>query len=258
MTTHLLLIDPQNSFCHPEGELSVPGADEDMKRLADFLRSAGGKIDRITVTLDSHNKIHIAHPNWWVDADGHHPEPFTGMTFEEVRDGRWRAADPANRDWSMIYMRQVKSQTVWPVHCLVGAHGHEVFGPLMPALAEWREKYDELDFLFKGSNRYTEHFSAIRAAVEIPDDPFTHLNRALLRTLGHADTILVAGEAASHCVADTLDDIVEYAEDKEIGGKLTLLTDAMSAVPGFEEAAEAFFGRMETAGARFPKVSEAL
>lgn len=251
MTTHLLIIDPQNSFCHPEGALYVPGAEEDMKRLADFLRAAGDRIDRATVTLDSHNKIHIAHPNWWVDADGNPPDPFTGMTFEEVRDGRWRAADPDHQEWSMLYMRQVGSQTVWPVHCLIGTQEHEVFGELLPALNDWRAQYDQLDFLFKGFNRYTEHFSAIRAAVEIIDDPFTHLNRALLRVLEAADTVLVAGEAASHCVADTLDDIVEYSEDKKIGSKLTLLTDTMSAVPGFEETARAFYGRMETAGARF-------
>lgn len=251
MTTHLLIIDPQNSFCHPEGALYVPGAEEDMKRLADFLRAAGGRIDRATVTLDSHNKIHIAHPNWWVDPDGNPPDPFTGMTFEEVRDGRWRAANPEHQEWSMLYMRQVGSQTVWPVHCLIGTEAHEVFGELLPALNDWRAQYDQLDFLFKGFNRYTEHFSAIRAAVEIIDDPFTHLNRALLRVLEAADTVLVAGEAASHCVADTLDDIVEYSEDKEIGSKLTLLTDTMSAVPGFEKTAQAFYGRMESAGARF-------
>ena len=34
MKLHLVAIDPQNDFCSPHGSLYVPGAEEDMKRLA--------------------------------------------------------------------------------------------------------------------------------------------------------------------------------------------------------------------------------
>ena len=34
---HLLVIDPQNDFCDPNGALCVAGADGDMKRLADMV-----------------------------------------------------------------------------------------------------------------------------------------------------------------------------------------------------------------------------
>ena len=72
----LLSIDPQVDFCSPTGKLSVGGAEDDMGRLATFVKRCKGDIAEIIVTLDSHRTIHIAHPIWWVDSDGNHPIPF--------------------------------------------------------------------------------------------------------------------------------------------------------------------------------------
>ena len=62
-STHLVCIDPQNDFCHKNGSLSVSGADDDMNQLAAMIRRAGDKIGKISVTLDSHHIIDIAHPD---------------------------------------------------------------------------------------------------------------------------------------------------------------------------------------------------
>lgn len=68
--THLLIIDPQNDFCDlPEARrpagvapaLPVPGADADLRRLAALIRATGDHLDEITVTLDSHQRLDIAH-----------------------------------------------------------------------------------------------------------------------------------------------------------------------------------------------------
>ncbi|GBC60788.1 hypothetical protein DENIS_1747 [Desulfonema ishimotonii] len=256
MKTHLLIIDPQNSFCDPAGELCVPGAEADMKRLAEFIRARENRIDRMTVTLDSHNKIHIAHPVWWTDADGNPPEPFTPITFEEVAAGKWQAADPDDRAWSLKYMEQIRSHVIWPCHCLIGTWGHGVYEPLSAVLNQWREKYHDLDFVLKGSCRFTENFSAIRPSVPVPGDPSTALNTALLKRIDRADRILVAGEASSHCVADTVRDIVACSENPAIARKIVLLSDAMSPVPGFEEAARAFFEQMTDAGVGIARLKE--
>mgnify|MGYP003665380095 CR=1 FL=1 len=79
MKIHLLIIDPQNDFCNPNGSLYVPGADEDVKRLAGLVHRMKDKIDDIHVTLDSHRKVDIAHPIWWKDASGAHPGPVAGI-----------------------------------------------------------------------------------------------------------------------------------------------------------------------------------
>ena len=45
MKIHLLVIDPQNDFCDPNGSLFVPGADEDIKRLAEMVHRLKDKLD---------------------------------------------------------------------------------------------------------------------------------------------------------------------------------------------------------------------
>ena len=100
MKVHGLIIDPQQDFCDPAtGALYVPGAEDDMVRLATLIHRFGDRIDRIHVTLDSHHYVHIAHPIWWIDAAGRHPEPFTIISASDVEEGRWRAARPAWARW---------------------------------------------------------------------------------------------------------------------------------------------------------------
>ncbi len=256
MKNHLLIIDPQNSFCHPQGELYVKGAKEDMERLAGFIEKKADKIDRITVTLDSHNKVHIAHPIWWKDKNGNHPAPFTQIEYDDLVNGIWMAADKAMQKWSEEYLKKTGVNTIWPYHCLIGTKGHNVVSPLLEVLNMWREKYHELDFVCKGTSRFTENFSAVKPSVEVPFDPSTFLNRSLIKSLEESDFIWVAGEASSHCVADTVQDIIRYAEDKKIGKKITLIRDAMSHVEGFEQNAKDFFEKMEKSGAAMSSTKE--
>ena len=92
MTTHLLLIDPQNDFCDlppdrcPAGEapaLPVAGAHADLQRVAAFIDAAADRLDGITVTLDSHQRLDIAHPGFWQTGDGAAVAPFTSITARD-------------------------------------------------------------------------------------------------------------------------------------------------------------------------------
>ena len=96
MKTTLLLIDVQNDF-HSGGSLAIPGADADTVRIASFLRNYSRQIDRIIATLDSHFKLHIAHPSFWVSGDNAevpsfnaHPQPFTIISSDDIKSGRWK------------------------------------------------------------------------------------------------------------------------------------------------------------------------
>jgi nicotinamidase-related amidase len=51
----------------------------------------------------------------------------------------------------------------------------------------------------------------------------------------------------SHCVNYTLRDIVEHWPEEE-RGKITLLKDCSSSVPGFDSASDIFIGDMIEAG----------
>lgn len=245
VTIHLLVIDPQNDFCDPNGSLYVPGAEKDMERLAAMVHRLHPKIDDIHVTLDSHRKVDIAHPIWWKDSSGKRPDPFTIITASDVADGKWTTFMPSFQQRSLTYLRELEASgryphCIWPPHCLIGSWGHSIFPAFYDALQVWEDSFATVDYVTKGSNIYTEHFSAVKAEVPAADDPTTQLNANFVQTLEEADIILLAGQALSHCVANTIRDTADAFSDPKYIEKVHLLTDASSSVPGFENLGEDF------------------
>ncbi len=272
---HLLLIDPQNDFCDIPASalpvdpnsigatpqpivrpaLPVPGAHADMERLANFIDRAGGAMREIHVTLDTHNPIDIAHPAWWQDNQGNAPAPFTVIRAAEVRDGMWRARDPNQQAHSVNYVNALEAHNkyllvIWPEHVLLGSWGHNVHAAVKDALDRWARRAMKLvNFVIKGTNPTTEHYSAIRAEVPDPNDPSTELNERLIASLRQADDIIIAGEALSHCVANTVRDLAD-AVGPDGTKKLILLTDCASSVGGFEQLGRDFVAEMTARGMR--------
>ena len=66
----LLGVDWQNDFCLPDGALPVPGAMEDAQKTADLIRRLGSNLYDIHLTMDSHRRLDISHPLWWIYLDG--------------------------------------------------------------------------------------------------------------------------------------------------------------------------------------------
>jgi len=249
----LLIIDPQVDFCSPDGALAVPGADRDMDRLATLIHRLSSKLSDIHVTLDSHRKVDISHPLWFRDSDGRAPDPFTSLSAEDLRSGRWTTTLPAAYTRTLDYLETLDRggrypHVVWPEHCLIGSEGHNVHPLLFEALQSWSERFALVDFVTKGSNPWTEHFSAVQAEVPDPEDPTTQINTGLIQTLEDADVVLLAGEASSHCLANTVRDIAANFADAAFVKKLHLLTDATSPVPGFEPYADDFLREMTALG----------
>lgn len=271
MTTHLLLIDPQNDFCDlpparcPPGEspaLPVAGAHADLQRVAGLIDAAGARLDAITVTLDSHLRLDIAHPGFWQTGDGGAVAPFTPITAAQVRAGAFRPRDEAALPRVLAYLDELQARgrytlMVWPVHCEIGSWGHAVHADVRAAYNRWEEATQRsVQRLMKGSNPWTEHYSAVMAEVPAAGDPGTQLNRELIVRLAPADRLLVAGEASSHCVRATTEHLVEHLGGDL--GRVCLLVDAMSPVAGFEREAAAFLDAMRTRGLRTLKCAEAL
>lgn len=253
MKLHGLIIDPQVDFCDPKGALYVPGAESDMTRLAQMLRRLKGKIDDLHVTLDSHHTVDIAHPIWWRNSAGEHPAPFTIITLADLDAGRWTTTQPGAYRRSREYIAALESNgryplCVWPFHCLIGSPGHGIAPVLFSALKEWEDEFAVVDYVTKGSNIWTEHYSAVVADVPDPSDPSTQINTRLLQTLTEADLIFVAGEAGSHCLANTVRDIADNFGDDSYVKKLVVLTDATSPVPGFEPFQDTFLREMTARG----------
>jgi len=115
-------------------------------------------------------------------------------------------------------------------------------------LLDWEKKQIAMvDYVTKGSNFKTEHYSAVQADVPDPEDPSTMLNTTLIQTLQQADIIALAGEASSHCLKFSVEDIADTFDEIHIK-KMVLLTDCCSPVPGFEKQAADFIDQMTGRG----------
>ncbi|XZG71602.1 hypothetical protein ACTSKR_07015 [Chitinibacteraceae bacterium HSL-7] len=275
MNRTLLLIDPQNDFCDlpedwcPQDPLSggltrpalpVAGSHADLLRVAGLIQQA--RFNDIVITLDTHQRIDIAHPGFWRTAEGEVPAPFTMVTRADVEAGQLAPRDPGLRGYVLDYLAQLARQgrythMIWPEHCVLGSWGHGIHAAVAAACRSWEDRTGRnVARVQKGFNPRTEHYSAVAAEVPDPEDDETGVNRALVARLAKADDIVVAGEAGSHCVRATVEHLVA-----ELGGnadKLVLLTDCMSPVTGFDEPYQLFLDAMRARGIRTISASQWL
>jgi nicotinamidase/pyrazinamidase len=222
MKVNLVMIDPQNDFCSPNGALYVLNAEKDMERLAKMIDRIGDKLDDIHVTLDSHRTMDIAHPLYWINSNGEHPKPFTIITMDEVKNGKWQPTVPSYRNRALNYVETLKVNgrydlIIWPEHCLIGSWGHALYPDISKVLIQWeKQNIAVVDYITKGSNIHTEHYSAVQADVPDPTDPSTMLNTRLIDILMQSDLIPITGEALSHCVKFSVEDIANTFGDENI------------------------------------------
>jgi nicotinamidase/pyrazinamidase len=275
--THLLVIDPQNDFCDlpeayrpvlPDGRQATPalpvsGAHRDLVRLAQIVDEGGAGLSAMTITLDSHHRLDIAHPPFWRAASGEPVPPFTTITADDVERGRYLTRAPEAQSRALAYLRRLEQlgryrHMVWPVHCEIGTWGHDVHPTLRAAYNRWEERWlRSVGKITKGENRWTEHYSALRAEVPDEADPATGTHVALLEEVRRADQLYIAGEASSHCVKATTEHLVEALDEREVK-RLVLVTDAMSPVAGFEAAHDAFLRDMQARGVRLASAEQVV
>jgi nicotinamidase-related amidase len=279
---HLLMIDPQNDFCDLPASylpidpvtrqalqpaLPVPGAHQDMLRLAGLINRGRVGLTAISVTLDSHHRFDIAHPTFWRAADGVPVAPFTEITAAEVRAEKYLPRHPAALPLALNYLDQLEAAgryqlMVWPVHCEIGSWGNNVHADVRAAYGHWEEaSLGIVAKLAKGSNPWTEHYSAVQAEVPYADDPDTQFNTKFVRTLAEADRIYVAGEAGSHCVKATVEHIADYFAQQYGAAslaKLVLITDCISPVTGFDPQYQSFLQAMQARGVQLMQSADVL
>jgi nicotinamidase-related amidase len=273
----LLAVDVQNTFCIPGFELYVggrsgTGAVDDNRRLAEFLYRNLGAITQVFPSLDTHHAMQVFHAVWLVDAGGAHPDPYTLVSPEEVADGRWQVnpavADEVGIDLDYAqrhlvhYTRALARSgkydlTVWPYHAMLGGIGHALVSAVEEAVFfHGIARSSRPDFQVKGDHSLTEHYSMLGPEVtEGPDgEQLASKNTALIARLLTFDAVVVAGQAKSHCLAWTIDDLL--ADDlvrERLARRTYLLEDCTSAVvvPGvvdYTDEADAAFARFAEAG----------
>jgi nicotinamidase-related amidase len=280
----LLAVDVQNTFCTPGFELFVAGrsgtgALDDSRRLCEFVYRNLATIGLVVVTLDTHQTFQIFHASFLVDVEGHHPSPYTLVTAEDVAAGRWRV-DPealaAAREVEIdrdAYLRSYVDAlaaggrfelTVWPFHAMLGGIGHALVSAVEEAFFFHAvARSSQTRFETKGERPLPEHYSVF--GPEVTDGPrgetLGRRNAELVRGLAAFDAVIVAGQAKSHCVAWSVEDLLQGAP--EIAPRLYLLEDCSSAVvvPGavdYTEAADAAFERFAEAGVHIVRSAEPM
>lgn len=264
----LVLVDAQHDFVDPAGSLSVPGAQADVARLVGWLYANAGRVSQVYASLDTHLPLHIFYRGWWRDPKtGAQPDPFTAISVEDVARGVWEPVRDA--EWSRRYLEALRVQAkkdlmIWPEHTMVGTLGHMLTPALSEAIA-WHSAARQIQpiYISKGRVARTEYYGIFGAEVVDPDDPETALNTALLDTVLAYDAVYVAGEAKSHCVLESLRQIVaRYQRDRATLGKVHVLRDCMSSVAhpviDFDALAEDAFAEMREQGVRFVTSADAI
>lgn len=243
----------QYDFCVPKGALYVPNAENDVIRLSQFINANLDLIDHIILTLDNHHVIDISHPNFWIDTKGEHPKPFTQIGVKDVEDKLWI---PIINEYEVkTYLINLEEQgefphTIWPEHCIIGSKGASIADEVLKSIIIWARKGRFFEVVIKGTNPMTEHFGALRANIPIQGKAETELNIKLAETISEFENIIICGEAKSHCVANTIKQILEL---ENFNKKLIILEDCMSNVPGFENISESIYTKAWEKSADFIK-----
>lgn len=281
---HLLLIDVQKDFCFPKGSLYVggrsgQGALDDNRRLAEFMYRNLDLLTNVTTTMDTHFAFQIFFASFWVDKDDRPLAPFREITTADIDSGSVKP-NPAVAGWlcngnyawlvkqARFYCAELERSGkyrlyLWPPHCILGSDGHALAGVLHEArmfhsFARGAQSWVEV----KGGNALTENYSVLRPEVLQRHDgqPLAQRNTAFIKTLLTADAVVIAGQAASHCVKSSIDDLLDeiVAQDRALARKVYVLADCMSSVTvpdgkggfvaDFTPAAEAALGRFADAG----------
>lgn len=246
----LSVIDCQLDFIHPEGALCVPGATGDTDRLCRFVYENLSSISHIVASLDTHYLYQPFHAFNWVAGSspstrpsgqaymsGEHPEPFTIITAKDVRDDVWR---PLRHPVKMqVYLEKLEAHAkkqlcIWPLHCILGTPGH-AFDPAFAEAMIYHAsaRANQYDATTKGVAQLSEHYGILQAEVPFPEDPNTQLNDRVLAKWQEADRVYFAGQAKSHCVLETLNQVValfQQGGQNHLLEKLYILEDCMSSV----------------------------
>jgi len=284
----LLLVDVQNTFCIPGFELYVggtsgTGAVDDNRRLCNFIYRNLNVITQICPTLDTHQAMQIFHCIFLVNDRGEHPAPYTLITADDIEKGIWKfnpqlssslqIDETYGQQFLRHYTRQLKASgkydlTIWPYHAMLGGIGHALVASVEEAVFFHSiARLSQPDFQVKGDNPLTENYSVL--SPEVLEDPagegIAEKNVEFIRELLDFDVVIIAGQAKSHCMAWTIEDLLNEIQiaDRKLSEKVYLLEDCTSPVviPGvidYTEQANAAFQKFSDAGMHVVRSSDPI
>lgn len=247
----MVCIDFQNDFMEDIGALPVAHSKDDVRRTARWLYSNGSKVTKVFYSLDTHTMKQIFHPCWWRDQKGNLVTPGTVITYEDMVNGIWipnfdkKIQDENNPkkkvSYCQEYLRHLKEDgkkelRIWNYHCLEGTFGADLEGELakMIYFHSILRSSDPIA-VRKGTDPWTEMYGIINPEWSLDG----YINKQVLRIFSQYDIIIFTGEAASHCVGDSLvQTLWNFRDRPDITKRFVVFKDCMSPIPGFEDYTE--------------------
>ncbi|MDE1874938.1 MAG: isochorismatase [Patescibacteria group bacterium] len=282
----LMMIDVQNTFCIPGFELFVggrsgTGAVDDNRRLAEFIYRNLGVLTKLFCTLDTHRAAQIFHSLFFVDGTGKNSPPFTMISAKDLREGVWKVNPAiaaaiglpyADLQAHVIHYADELEKAgkynlmIWPYHAMLGGIGHALVSAVEEAcFFHTVARVSQLGLEVKGGNPLTENYSVLRPEVLTgpSNEAIAAKNAKFFRALMDHDYVAIAGQAKSHCVAWTIEDLLTeiLAKDPDLAKKVYLIEDCTSAVviPGvydFTDDANKAFEKFKDAGMHVVKSTD--
>ena len=252
MKNVLICVDFQNDFLEG-GNFEVKGGLKDVQNTINFINNH--KIDKIICSLDMHVKNQIFFSSYWIDKNGKHPDPFTIISNHDIKDEKWLPVNK-NKAYALEYTNKIEENgqrqlCIWPYHCLIGSKGAALENNLFNCIFE---NFD-YDMIEKGQDLDSEMYGFIKPEYSRKD----LTNYKVLEKLKEYDNVFVAGEAASHCVLDSVKQIAEYYKDnQDFLKKITILKDCTSVISGYEEITNTEFEKLKLLGIKIIESTKIL
>jgi nicotinamidase-related amidase len=207
----------------------------------------------------------VERTTFWTTPNGDDLAPFTFITAQDVQQGAYLPKNRALLDrviamLTLLAARGRAGLVVWPIHCVTGTWGHNIQPDLMRQLNQWELEHQQaVRKVLKGEYFLTEHFGVFEADAPDASVASTLFNSALANELlDGTTTLFIAGQASSHCVASSFDQLARYINEQGLKKpRMVLLKDCMSPVTGFEANTADFFDRAAAFGAELLTVKEA-
>lgn len=274
------------------GGASGRGAIEDNCRIGNWILHNLPYITKVNCTMDTHTTFQVFHEAFFVCGqgfvanegtpieheykEGDHPLPMTFISTQEVKNGRWKvnpevawAVTGKGNTYMAIqkqvehYVQELEKQgkytlCIWPYHAMLGSANHALVTAIEEAaFFHGQARGSQSNFEIKGGNPLTENYSVLRPEVLTRPDggALASKNSGFIEALLQYDALFIGGQAKSHCVAWTIDDLLAEikSRDPELAKKVWLLEDTTSpvVVPGiidFTDDANAAFDKFKSEG----------
>ena len=284
----VVMIDNQNTFCLPNGQLYVGGrsgfgAVDNSNNTCSLIYTNLDVISNITYTLDTHLPLQIFHALFWVNDKGEHPSKYMLITLDDVMNGKWKInpeviymydlpEDYDLKTYAQEYIKALNEDNkylliLWPYHAMVGGAYHALVGTIEEAVMfHCAARQVNPTVKIKGQNPFTESYSAIAPEfISVPTGT-VQVDYDFMRCLEKWDYTIWTGQAKSHCVAWTLADYIKYIKQtysaekaSDMISRIYVAEDCMSSVVtpdmDFTDMADGIFAKFAEEGVHLVKSS---